>query len=51
LIALDIFKPRWFNPAGFFVGLNNKETMQPSSKKLCSFVPLLFNFCGKRSLP
>jgi hypothetical protein len=45
LIALEISKPRWFNPAGFFV-LTAGKSEKKGWKKLCSLVPLLFNFCA-----
>jgi len=48
LIVLEIFKPRWQSGGVFYFG---KDGVSPSQnegrKKLCSLVPLLFNFLIK----
>jgi hypothetical protein len=52
LIALEISKPRWFNPAGFFVGVQalacSSDTLKRELQRSVFFFSASSRLCGKR---
>jgi hypothetical protein len=51
LIALEISKPRWFNPAGFFVGVQAlarpSDTLKRELQRGAIFFSEFLRFCVK----
>jgi hypothetical protein len=51
LIALEISKPRWFNPAGFFVGVQAlacpSDTLKRELQRSAIFFSAFLRFCVK----